>query len=180
MTKGAKFWNIIVGAIALVMGAALFVYPKQGIVAIAVLASLSFTLKGLNTMLYYFTMAKNMVGGKRTLYRGMLFIDVGILTSAMVTGAATYIAMYLAGMHAFSGLVDILRSREAKKAGARDWYWTAINGAVNLIVAICVMIGGVMLDSTEMVVYIYATGVISYGVQRIAAAFRKTAIVYIQ
>ncbi len=125
-------------------------------------------------------MARNMVGGKRTLYRGMLFVDLGILTSAMVTGAGAYIAMYLAGMHAFSGVVDILRSREAKKHGARDWHWTAINGAVNLVIAIAVIVGGVFLDSTEVVVYIYATGVISYGVQRIAAAFRKTAIVYIQ
>lgn len=180
MTKGAKVWNVILGLVMLAMGIVLLIYPKQGIVAVAVITSLSFTVKGLNTMLYYFTMARNMVGGRRTLFRGMLYIDLGILTSAMVTGAEAYIAMYLAGIHAFAGVVDLLRSREAKKAGARDWYWTAINGAVNLIIAICVIVGGVVLDSIEMVVYIYAAGVISYGIQRIAAAFRKTAIVYIQ
>ena len=180
MTKGAKIWNIIVGVVSLLMGGVLFVYPQQGIVAIAVIASVSFTLKGLNTMLYYFTMAKNMVGGRRTLYRGMLYIDLGILTSAVVSSAKVYIALYLAVIHAFSGVVELLRSMEAKRAGARDWYWNAINGGVNLVIAIAVIVGGVFLESTETVVYIYAAGVISYGIQRIVAAFRKTAIVYIQ
>ena len=180
MTNRGKIWNIIVGAASLIMGAVLLAYPKQGIVAIAIIASLSFTISGLNTILYYFTMARNMVGGRRMLFRGMIYLDLGILTAAMVAGAGTYIAMYLAGMHAFTGVVDIPRSREAKKAGAHDWYWTAINGGVNLVIAIAVIVGGVFLESTETVVYIYAAGVISYGIQRIVAVFRKTAIVYIQ
>lgn len=180
MTSGTKVWNIIVGVASLIMGVVLLVYPEQGIVAIAIIASLSFTINGINSMLYYFTMARNMVGGRWMLFRGMLYLDLGILISAMVKGAGIYIAMYLAGMHAFAGVVDILRAREAKKAGAHDWYWTAINGGVNLGIAIAVIIGGVFLDSTETVVYIYAAGVISYGIQRIVAVFRKTAIVYIQ
>lgn len=180
MTSGAKVWNIIVGVISLIMGVVLFFYPEKGIVAIAIIVSLSFTINGLNSMLYYFTMARNMVSGRRMLFRGMIYLDLGILTSAMITGAGTYIAMYLAGMHAFTGVVDLLRSIEAKKAGAHDWYWTAINGGVNLVIAIAVIIGGIVLDSTETVVYIYAAGVISYGIQRIVAVFRKTAIVYIQ
>ena len=180
MTKGAKVGNVILGVIIVGSGALLFLYPEQGIVVAAVIISISFSVRGLGAMLYYFTMARNMVGGRRSLYRGMLFIDLGILTSAMVMGAGAYIAMYLAGIHAFTGVVDILRSREAKNAGARDWYWTLINGIVNLFISVCVIVGGVVLDSTQLVVYIYAIGVISYGIQRITNALRTTAIVYIQ
>ena len=110
MTSGTKVWNIIVGVASLIMGVVLLVYPEQGIVAIAIIASLSFTINGINSMLYYFTMARNMVGGRWMLFRGMLYLDLGILTSAMVKGAGIYIAMYLAGMHAFAGVVDILRA----------------------------------------------------------------------
>ena len=44
MTSGTKVWNIIVGVASLIMGVVLLVYPEQGIVAIAIIASLSFTI----------------------------------------------------------------------------------------------------------------------------------------
>ena len=180
MTKGRRFLNIIGGLVMLAMGALMIVWPERGIIAAAVLISMSYTLRGFNTMLYYFTMARNMVGGRRSLFTGMFYLDIGILTSALTMGATRYLALYLAVMHAFLGVVGILRSREEKTANSPGWKWTVMNSAVNIAIAICVIIGGIAYASVRVVVYIYAAGVIYEAIARIAGAFRRTAIVYIQ
>lgn len=181
MTRGRRILSILEGIVMLVMGMALLIYPEKGIIAVAIVISISFTLNGINTLLFYLTMAINMVEGRKTLYRGMLYLDIGILTSAVVSvGATVYIALYLAVIHVFYGAVDILRSREEKSGGSPGWRWTALNGVINIMIAICVIIGGIGYASARVVVYIYAAGVIYSAMERITRALRRTAIVYIQ
>ena len=121
-----------------------------------------------------------MVGGKRVLYRGIIYLDIGIFTSAVADSAQIYIVLYLAVIHAFNGFIDVMRAREAYGLGSPGWKGTALNGVTNVIIAAVVIAGGFILHSVRVVMYIYAAGLIYSGVVRIATSLRKSAIVYIQ
>ena len=147
MTSGTKVWNIITGLVMIAAGAWLFYDPAHGLKAVAIVLSISCTLRGFQIILYYLTMARHMVSGKA---------------------------------HGFYGVVDILRARESRGVGNPGWKWSAISGITNLLIAAVVLGGGVSIESERVVVYIYAAGLIYTACLRIAGAFRKTDIVYIQ
>ncbi len=180
MANSTKVWNIIIGLVMIAGGVWLFYDPVNGLKVVAVVLSISCTLIGFQTLLYYLTMARHMVSGKVLLYRGMIFLDVGLFTTAMINNARIYIVLYLAVLHGFYGIVDILRSRESKGVGNPGWKWSLISGLTNLLLAVAVVVGGLYINSEEVVAYIYAAGLIYTACIRIAGVFRKTDIVYIQ
>lgn len=180
MTGRARLWNIITGALMIAMGVVMCVYPSFGMGLAAAILSFTCTIRGFGALHYYLTMAKHMVGGKRILYLGIVYLDLGIFTSSIAGNARIYLVLYLAVIHAFNGIIDILRSRERKAVGSGDWKWTAANGVTNVLIAIAAITAGLVLRSEDAVVYIYAAGLIYAACLRIAGAFRKYAIVYIQ
>lgn len=180
MSNGTKVWNIISGLVMIAAGAWLLYDPVHGLKAVAVVFSISCTFRGFQILLYYLTMARHMVSGKVMLYRGMIYLDIGVLTTALFDNARIYIILYLAVLHGFYGIVDILRSRESRSVGYSGWKWAALSGMTNLLLAVAVLVGGLYIDSGRVVVYIYAGGLIYSACIRIAGAFRKTDIVYIQ
>ena len=161
-------------------GAWLFYDPTDGLKVVAIVLSISCTFRGFQILLYYLTMARHMVSGKVLLYRGMIYLDIGVFTTAIINNAIIYIALYLAALHGFAGVVEILRARESKGVGNPGWKWTLISGLTNLLLAAAVLVGGLYNDSIQVVAYIYAAGLIYTACIRIAGVFRKTDIVYIQ
>ncbi len=180
MTNGTKVWNIITGLVMIAAGCWLFYDPVDGLRVVAVVLSISCTFRGFQILLYYLTMARHMVSGKVLLYRGMIYLDVGVLTASMLDNARIYIILYLAVLHGFAGVVDILRSRERKKLGNTGWKWALLSGLTNVLIAVAVLAEGMNPESGPVVVYLYAAGLIYSACIRIAGAFRKTEIVYIQ
>ena len=180
MTGKSRLWNIISGVLTIAVGIVMCVYPAYGLGFAAAILSFTCTLRGFGTLHYYLTMARHMVGGKRMLYFGVMYLDLGLFTSAVAGNARIYLVLYLAVIHAFNGFIDILRSRERKAVGTGDWKWTAANGFTNVIIAIAAITAGLVLRSEKTVVYIYAAGLIYAACLRLAGAFRKYAIVYIQ
>ena len=55
----------------------LMVKPEEGYYIIAILLSLSLMMLGIRSLVFYVTMARNMVGGKSILYRALIFMDLG-------------------------------------------------------------------------------------------------------
>lgn len=161
-------------------GVVMCLYPFYGLNFAAAILSFTCTIRGFGALSYYLTMARHMVGGKRILYFGIMYLDFGLFTSAVASNARIYLVLYLAVIHAFNGVIDILRSRESKAVGSDGWKWTAANGVTNLIIAIVAIAAGLVLRSEDTVTYIYAAGLIYSACLRIAGAFRKYAIVYIQ
>lgn len=179
MTRRRRILNIITGLVTLLVGILLFIDTVDGLKVVAFILSLTFTLRGLRTLIYYFSMARYMVGGKMMLYIGMIFLDLGILTTAMDNNPGIYIVLYLMVIHIFSGLIDILRGIENRRLKA-PWAFNIVYGVSNISIAAVVLIGGFFMHSVTAVVYIYAAGLIYTAFIRIAGAFRKQAIVYIQ
>ena len=58
-----------------------FLDAIHGLKLVLLVIQAGMTLRGLQAIIYYFSMARHMVGGKNVLFRGMIFLDLGILDS---------------------------------------------------------------------------------------------------
>jgi uncharacterized membrane protein HdeD (DUF308 family) len=84
--------------------------------------------------------------------------------------------LYLAGLHGFSGFIDIMRAIESKKMNA-SWKLNISHGIINVLIALLCL---VFLKTVWVATLCYSLGLIYSGIIRIIQAFRRTAIVYIQ
>lgn len=179
MTRTRRGWNILIGFLTLLIGLGLLIDPIGGLRVVAFILTISLTIRGMQSLWYYLTMARFMVDGRLILYRGMVYLDLGLLTHAMSSTAILYIVLYLAGLHSFSAVVGILGAFEAKKLGSPSWKRKMVQGVLDLLMTAVVLIGGFAFDSVRSVVYIYGIGLIYSACLRIGSAFRRNAIVYI-
>lgn len=177
MSGARRVREIIVSLLIIAFCVLIIFDPEKGFIIVAGILSLSLTIYGIRELIYYFTMARHMVGGKSALIIGVIAVDIGVFASTLTYLPNIYIVLYLLGIHAFSGAIDIMRSLEAKRMDAGSWRFKMASGAVNIVIAVLCVI---FLNSTSMIVYIYTAGLAYSAVARIVTACRKTAIVYIQ
>ena len=167
------------GIVIILMALTLFINPEDNIDLVIAIFTITFLARAIKAGYHYLTMGRYTVGGKQSLYRAMIYLDLTLLTSEMSNNHAGYIALYLAGVHFFIGLVDILQSLESKGVGA-PWKMRIASGIANMMLGIAVIIAWFAKESIAMVMYIYAIGLLYTGCLRIGAAFKRNAIVYIQ
>ena len=120
-----------------------------------------------------------MVGGKNVLYRSFVFLDLGVLAGSLVGFEMIYAAIYLASIHAFSGVVSIFRANESRTNGAH-WRLKMAYGVTDILIAAAVILGNAVFKEPLVTTYIYGAGLMYTAVLRIASAFKRTRIVYIQ
>ena len=179
MTKIQRVEKIVGGLLMLACSLLLLLYPETGLYIVALILCASLLVSGIRNLIFYFTMARHMVGGKSMLYRGIIVLDLGIFTLSMVDDVNLYIMLYLLIIHAFSGVMDIMRALEARRYGG-SWRRSLLNGVVNLTIAVLSVVVVVFLHSADDLVFLYAVCLLYSGFVQLASAFRKTAIVYIQ
>ena len=180
MTKIQRIKKIFSGILMLACSILLVAEPELGLYVVALILGVSLLLMGLRSLIYYFTMSRHMVGGKATLYRGIIILDLAVFTLSMVDDPHYFIMLYLLVIHAFSGVMEILHALEARHYGASSWSRSLAAGAVNIIVALFAVIAVVFLHSTTDLVFLYAACLFYSGCVQFVSAFQKTAIVYIQ
>ena len=150
--------------------------PENGFYLVAAILSVSLILNAVRTLIYYFTMAKHMVGGKIHLYKGIILLDLGMLMFTFNDIPRIWIMIYLVVIQLFNGAIGIARALESKKNGGR-WRMKLSLGIIDVIFAIlCIVFN----RSINVMVYIYCFGLFYSAIVHIADAFRKTSIVYIQ
>lgn len=180
MTKWKRAQYIFTALIMLAMSAVLAIDPRHGFYAILTLLGLSLLIRGIRTLVYYFTMARHMISGQAILYAGVILIDLSLVTLSVSRIPLAYLVLYLLGAYALYGGIDILRALEAKRLEAGSWKLNLTTGIVNLLVAACSLVFGLILKETSVVVDIYAAGLAYSAVIKIITAFRRSAVVYIQ
>ena len=155
----------------------LMLSDESGASWVVFILAISLILKGIRSLVYYFMMARFMVGGLTALFAGALLIDFGILSISLADEARIYIFLYLAGWNAFSGLISLLRAWESYRNKGRSWILNTLYGIVNIGILICCFI---FRDSPTTLATLYCAGLGYSGILRIINAFRRTEIVYIQ
>lgn len=177
MSKFQRVQNIVIGLSMLISAAVLILLPEGGCLYIMLFLAASLILRGISELIYYFTMARYMVGGKLILFIGAVFFDFGFFTLSLSDESKFFVLAYLLGFHAFAGLVNVLRALEAKRYNSSSWKINMAQGVVSILTAAASLIFG---ESETLLVYFYCAGMIYSGALRIYSAFRRTAVVYIQ
>jgi uncharacterized membrane protein HdeD (DUF308 family) len=177
MSKIQRINRFLMGLVVLVAGIAMIAYPNDSYVFVILFLSLGLLITGIGRLTYYFTMTRYMVGGKESLYRGIIFLDFALFTMSLSDVPKVYVLMYLALVHAFSGLVDILRAVEAKRYSSKNWRLKLFHGILNVVVAASCFI---FINNPNTAGLVYGLGLVYSGLLRIASAFRRTTFIYIR
>ena len=189
MSKFQRFQNIVIGLSMLISAAILILLPEGGCLYIMLFLAASLILRGISELIYYFTMARYMVGGKLILFIGAVFFDFGIFTLSLsdesklfvlaylLGESKLFVLAYLLGFHAFAGLVNVLRALEAKRYKSTSWRLNMAQGVASILTVVICMI---FSRNEILLVYCYCAGMIYSAALRIYSAFRRTAVVYIQ
>lgn len=178
MNSIQRIQKFFAGLIMLLGSVILVVEPEDGYYVVAVLLSISMLLSGIRLLVYYFTMARYMVGGKSILYRALVLTDLGAFTLTAITIPKIYLICHLLISHGFSGIVDMLKAAEDKKLQAGSWRMSFATGLGNLVIAV-IAFTCMVSHSTGLMMDIYCAGLAYSGLMKMADSFRKTAIVYI-
>jgi uncharacterized membrane protein HdeD (DUF308 family) len=178
MNNFQRIKKILSGLVMLLGSLVLVIDPENGYYVIAFLLSISLLMSGVRSLVYYFTMARNMVGDTSILYTALVMTDLGLFTLTTITIPKIYLICHLLISHAFSGAVDMMKAIEDKRMQATSWRMSFIYGLGNLLTAVAAFTC-ILNQSTALVVEIYCIGLAYSGIMQIASAFRKTAIIYI-
>ncbi|MCR5778615.1 MAG: hypothetical protein K6G84_14540 [Lachnospiraceae bacterium] len=178
MTLFQRIKRIFVGLIMLVVAIVFIVDPSDEAYkfVIAVL-SLGLAAKGIKDIFFYFTMARHMIGGKTILIQGVIVLDFALLTGSLSDVPKIYILLYLIVIHAFSGVVEVLRAMEAKRAVEGPWKMKFSHGVINFLLALSCL---VFIRQTHTALIIYSIGLAYSALMRIGGAFRRTAFILIK
>ncbi len=180
MTAVRRVSNILISLIEIMMGLLIILLPEFALPAVITLTGLSFIARGIQSLYFYFSLGRSMVGGRAALYRGLLYLDLGLFTCTFALSNIYYTVLYITGVTLFSGLVDMLRAAEAAKGHSPSWVFPLVNGITYIVLGVAVIITGFAGQSVILAMYVYGGGLIYAAIVRIVTSLRKTAIVYIQ
>ena len=180
MNKLQRIKEIVFGIALIALAFLLALIPENNLQLVAFIISLSLLIYGARLMWYYFSMARHMVGGKATLYQGVIVLDIALFSFSFMTISPHAVAVYLMLIFAVSGGIDILRSVESKKTGVSSWKWRFIVGCIRIVAAIGLLIAGAFFHSVRILVIGFCADLVYMGIVRIVRALRRTAIIYIQ
>ena len=177
MTGFQRIRRILVGAVMIFFGILLIVDPSEESYQIIIgVLSLGLAIAGIKDILFYFTMARHMVGGRMILVQGVIILDFAIITGSMASVPRIYILLYLIVIHAFSGVVEILRAMEAKRTVAGPWKLKFSHGIINFALALACL---VFIRKANTALLIFSVGLIYSAAVRILTAFRRTSFILI-
>ena len=180
MTKFGRVMNAISALFMIAVAVLMFFLDAiHGLKLVMIVVQAGMTLRGMQAIVYYFSMARHMVGGKNVLFRGMIFLDLGVLAGTIFEHPAVYILIYISALHIFTGAVSALRANESRKIGS-SWRLKMAYGITNIALALIVVICGIAFGRLSIAVWVYSVGLIYSSVLNIISSFRKTEIVYIQ
>lgn len=180
MTLYQRVKKIIGGIVMILYGIIVTLIPNEGYMLLLLVFGLYILFAGVKMMIYYFTMARLMVGGKSILYKSIIMLDLAMFTASLTDLSPVHLIIYLVGIYAASGVVDILRSLEAKKLDAPEWKRRFAFGLFNIMTGIAAAAAAILFRSTEIPEYIYGCSLIWSGITGISTVFRKTGTIYIQ
>ncbi len=177
MSRFQRVLNVAVGLVSILLGVILILFPVYGFDIILLILSAGLFVLGIKEIIYYFSMAIHMVGGKRSLYKGVIVLEVALFTLSMYEMPTVFVLLYLIAIHAFSGGVEVMRAMEARKNGTSSYKLKLSHGIIDLLMAVCCL---VFIKHGDTAVYIYSAGLIYSAIIKIITAFKRTAVVYIQ
>lgn len=148
---------------------------EEGPKFVGLILGISMILYGIRTLAGYFLKFRHTVGGRSQLYIGIISMDLGLLIISSINVSIYLVLMYLLGIRAIAGGIDLARAMESKRNGA-PWVVKLVAGIISLAT---VVIGVIFFRNPDTVVDIYVIGLLISAVEHVITAFRKTTVVTI-
>ena len=177
MSNFQRVQNVVIGLCMILCAVILLAGEDDGCYLVMLILAFSLIIRGIAELIYYVTMARHMVGGKLILFIGVVLVDFGIFTISLADESKVVVVLYLIGFHAFAGLINLLRAREAMRYKSSAWRINMAQGVTSLLILAASLL---FARDQGMLVLLYCAGLVYSAVLRIYSAFRRTAIVYIQ
>ena len=177
MSKSRRILDIIVAAVMVFCSVIMFIVPDAGYQLVLLILEISLLFNGVRLLYYYFSMARYKVGGISYLYKGIIYIDAGLFALNLHNVPQAFAMLYLIATHVISGGKDILQANQARKMEAGHWRYQLVYGIIKIGGAITCLF---FINSTLVVTYLYAIGLLHSAVTKVITALRKSAVVYVQ
>ncbi|MBQ2663025.1 MAG: hypothetical protein IJG16_02645 [Clostridia bacterium] len=180
MSHFQRVKNIVSGIFMILFAVMILTMPKYSYPLIAAVVSVLMFVYGFRLLFYYFRMARHMVGGKSILCQAVIALDLALFTTTIAFMGEVVIIIYLLVIYAFTGFVDILRAHESLRMKASNWKVKLVTGRISVLVAVSLIGVGVVKGDLQIIIYGYCISLVYSAIVKIATAFKRTAIVYIQ
>ncbi len=180
MTKAQRVRKVLAGLSGLLGCFIMLCDTEFGFHLVALIIMFSLLLFAIRTLIYYFVMARHMVGGRASLFEGIILLDLAVFSLSMVDNPRAFIILYLLGAHGYSAVKYLLRAREARSYRDPAWMRSLAAGLINLAIAVLTAVAAFFLHSAQDLVFLYAGCLFYSACEKFVSAFRRTAIVYIQ
>ena len=131
---------------------------------------LTMLVVGIRYMVIYFTMARYMVDGRKLFYYGLIILDMSFLCGVVLDRSHRLLLLYLVGMHAFYGVVQLLRALEEKKYDTSAWKFKLLTALINLGISVACIF---FIRQESTMAMIFGGGLIYTAVVKFITAFRK-------
>ena len=179
MTKGKRIINILQSLAMIFFAFVMIAFKDASLSLITAIIGTGLLYRGFGSLIYYFRMSRFMVGGKLSLYRGMIFLDLGLFTASLSEAGSVYIIFYISVLNLFAGAVAVFRASDSKKLGSSKWLYKAAYGTALMSLSVIVLIGEFIWHNRDIAVYTYCAGIMISAIRMFTDAFKKTAIPYI-
>ena len=120
-----------------------------------------------------------MVGGRMTLYRGIITLDLGLFVLTLAGQQGVYLILCTTAINAVAGIFSILRANEARKIGSYQWLKSIGHGLLLIALMIIVIFSWIFQNEPILATYVYAFSLVLSALKLITDSFKKTAIAYI-
>ncbi len=181
MSISGRISTFIRGFFLILAAIIVFINPvlegiSVGKITISLAVSIFILFHAIKNLIYYFTMARLMVGGKTILYRGILFLDLGLFTLIIFAMPDLYLKIIMGSFALFYGVIVILRANEQKKHES-NYIFKLVEGIIYLVASIFVFVS---IALTSLTFIIFGVVFALYGIIAIYKTFKRSSVTFIQ
>lgn len=173
MNRRQRLNNILIALMMFVGALVLLLLPDDGYLFVLLIFCIAVLVKGIKGLIYYFSMARHMVGGKMILYESIILTDIGIFVTLFADIPKIYAMLLLVGIIAFDGVIDLMRAFEEKRLNDKGWKIKLSQGVINMLFALFCLF---YLDSGIIITTIYSVGLIYGAGVRLINALKRTSV----
>ena len=176
MSRMRRIGSIFLSLVMIAFGVLLLCSPNEGLVIVALGLALWLLASGVRKLVYFFTMARHMVGGLSMLFIAVIMIDISGFVFLFIGEPKLSIVVFLVGYNAYMALTGLVHVVESKLLESR-WAASLFHSIVNLVLAVASI---VFFNSDEVVIAIFCIWLFYAAGVRLVSAIRPTEIIYIQ
>ena len=109
MSVGKRIVKIIVGVVVVILAILMILQPDWGYMLINAVLGIALLVSAIGSLIYYFRLARHMVGGRSTLFSGLIQLDLAVFTLTLTDLPKIFLMIYLVSVFGVTGVLRLAR-----------------------------------------------------------------------